>query len=147
MRTRLRSAAGVRLRLRGQYRAIPDIEARAQLEYGTGRVLAREIELLAADLPIVYARTLIPETTLQAHPWLRDLGETPLGEALARQADLRRGPLEFAMLPTRSELYARAVESIYTAPPSSLWMRRSWFGLPGGRLLVTEVFLPAVLEL
>jgi len=145
-RIRARSTEGVRLRLRGQHPANPDVDVRAVLECGAEPVFTREIELLAADRPFVFARTLIPETTLQTHPWLRDLGETPLGEALAGLVELRRGPLEFAMVPMHGELYARAVANV-CAQSSSLWMRRSWFGLPGGKLLVTEVFLPAVLEL
>jgi chorismate--pyruvate lyase len=145
-RIRTLSPRGVRLRLRGQHRVMPDPDARALLDCDAEPVLAREIELLTDDVPLVFARTLIPETTLRSHPWLRELGETPLGEALAALPELRRGPLEFAGVPMRSELYARALENL-AEPSSTLWMRRSWFGLPEVKLLVTEVFLPAVLGL
>lgn len=103
----------------------------------------REIELLSGDDPWVFAQTLVPDATLELHPWLAELGDSPLGETLAGVEGLDRGPFEFAPLPALHPLAARALRDAEDEP-DFLWARRSWFALRGRRFLVQEVFLPAV---
>ena len=116
-------------------------EQRALLEAPSASCFVREVELLAGRQVWVFAQTLVPDRTLELHPWLAELGRTPLGAMLAGIARLDRGPFEFATLPPRHALAARALRACPGAA-DVLWARRSWFALSGHRLLVQEVFLP-----
>jgi len=116
-------------------------EQRALLEAPAESCFVREVELLAGPQAWVFAQTLVPDRTLELHPWLAELGRTPLGAMLAGLAGLERGPFEFATLPSRHPLAARALRA-RTGASDVLWARRSWFALGGRRLLVQEVVLP-----
>jgi chorismate--pyruvate lyase len=59
---------------------------------------------------------------------------------------ITRFALRFRRLNRRHELYRRACELLEHSP-ACLWARRSLFALRESRLLVTEVFLPAILDL
>lgn len=98
------------------------------------RVLIREVRLIGRGRTWVHARSIIPASTLTGpQRRLRYLGERPLGAVLFRDPAMRRGPIETCLLP-RHLLTRR------------LWARRSVFYLDGKPLLVSEVFLPALLE-
>ena len=116
-------------------------EQRALLEAPVASCFVREVELLAGRHPWVFAQTLVPDHTLELHPWLAELGRTALGEMLGGVAGLERGPFEFATLPPQHPLAARALRA-RSGAPDVLWARRSWFALGGRRLLVQEVLLP-----
>ena len=62
---------------------------------------------------------------------------------------VKRTPLRFKKLNAGHPLFRRACRGLpaTTAVPSSLWARRSLFTLHGQSILVTEVFLPAILDL
>ena len=124
--------------LRDEYRALG-------LRRGQ-RALIREVLLICGDTPLVYAHSVIPLRGLLG-PWvgLSLLGNRPLGAALFANPKVRRFPLEYRQLDARHPLYRAAVAHL-AAAPRRLWMRRSQFALEGRPLLVTEVFLPAVLE-
>jgi len=102
---------------------------------------ARRVELNSVGRTWVYAETLIPDHTLEAHPWLAELGDSSLGATLAACTDLARGLFEFAPLPESHPLAAQALAHAATRA-DVVWARRSWFALAGRRLLVQEVFLP-----
>jgi len=108
-----------------------------------GRVWLREVQLLCDDQSWVYARTVIPATTLAgpARCLLR-LGNRPLGAVLFADPTVVRGGVEIACLRSRHRLYRRASLSL-TTKPTILWGRRSLFWMGGRPLLVAEVFLPA----
>ncbi|HSN70913.1 MAG TPA: chorismate lyase [Steroidobacteraceae bacterium] len=145
-RLRQQCATGMRLRLIDQQQVIPDPDLRVVLDCEPEDALQREIELLAGDVPVVFARTVIPQSTVARHPWLADLGTQPLGETLATVPGVTRGPFEFTCLEPGDELYERIVGP-GGRRAMSLWARRSWFALDGHRLAVTEAFLPAVTRL
>jgi chorismate lyase len=105
----------------------------------------RRIALVSQGRAYIYAETLVPDHTLELNPWLAELGERSLGTALAEYGDVIRGPLEFAALPASHPLAARALELV-DLPTDTIWVRRSWFGVGGMRLLVQEAFLPSVSE-
>ncbi|MCZ8130190.1 MAG: chorismate lyase [Steroidobacteraceae bacterium] len=113
------------------------------LKVSTSACFAREIELLSGAEPWVFAQTLVPDATLELHPWLAELGDSPLGETLVGVEGFERGPFEFAPLPALHPLAARALRDAGDEP-DFLWARRSWFALRGRRFLVQEVFLPAL---
>ena len=117
----------------------------ALLQAPGGVAFVREIELTCDGRPWVFAQTLIPLVTLVHHGWLSTLGDAALGERLAAVPGIQRGPLEFARLTPGIALFHRALRQV-ADPPAELWARRSWFAIDGKRLLVQEVFLPAVLR-
>ncbi len=114
-------------------------------------VLSREVLLSCDGSPTVFAHSVIDAAALRGRwRWLAGLGSRPLGEALFRDPQVRRGPLRFRQLraPDRRYRAAAAALSARGLPvPRSLWARRSVFVAGGRQLLVTEVFLPAVASL
>lgn len=109
--------------------------------------LLREVNLYCGETPVVFAHSVIPRAGLHG-PWhgLSGLGAKPLGAALFADPLVRRLPLQFKKLNPRHALYRRACRNL-AQRPSHLWARRSVFILRGRTLLVTEVFLPAILAL
>ena len=111
------------------------------------QALIREVLLLCGDTPLVFAHTVIPLGALRSR-WQRlgDLGNHSLGATLFADPTIRRYPLEYRRLNPRHPLFRSAAGHL-SAPADRLWARRSLFALGRGRIQVTEVFLPAVLEL
>lgn len=100
------------------------------------RVLIREVAMICQGQPWVAARTLIPAHTLTGpNRRLKSLGETPLGAYLFQCRSLQRSPLQIA--PLRSS----------SASAPEIWGRRSIFYVENRPLLVSEFFLPAILEM
>ncbi len=121
---------------------------------GTARprtVLSREVLLLCDGLPTVWAHSVIDAAALRGRwRWLAGLGNRPLGEALFRDPQVRRGPLSFRRLRAPDPRYLGAAAELSArglSVPRALWARRSVFVAGGRQLLVTEVFLPAVASL
>lgn len=108
--------------------------------------LVREVLLKNDGTPLVFAHSVIPPTGLKG-PWagLAGLGNRPLGAALFSNPRVARHALEYKRVDRRHPLYRHAVPHV-DAPPRALWARRSLFSLENHPILVTEVFLPALLE-
>ena len=111
------------------------------------RELLRDVYLYCGETPLVFAHSVLPAASLHG-TWqaLGRLGDKPLGAALFSNPRVRRTPLQFRKLNRRDALYRRACAALPN-PPASLWARRSVFYLEGRPILVTEVFLPGILEL
>lgn len=106
-------------------------EARALNIDPRQRVLIREVRLLGHDQPWVFARTIIPASTLTGKQRkLNGLGCRSLGSVLFSDPTMKRGPLQVSRLTQSSG--------------EITWARRSLFYLANKPLLVTEVFLPAL---
>lgn len=105
------------------------------------RALIREVLLWCGEVPVVAARTVIPEATLRGvNRRLAELGTRPLGEVIFANPLLQRLSLEVAMSePERWR--GRAQLHLGLAP---VWGRRSLYSLRESRLLVAEYFLPAL---
>lgn len=116
-------------------------EQQALLEAPAASCFVRQAELVGGGRPWVFAESLIPDHTLELHPWLAELGDSSLGATLAGIAGISRGPFEFAPLPPAHPLAASALARRIDAS-DVVWARRSWFALHGRRLLLQEVFLP-----
>ncbi|SFC14685.1 chorismate lyase [Microbulbifer thermotolerans] len=104
------------------------------------RALVREVLLYGRGQPWVYARSVLPESSLRGRSrYLRNLDNRPLGELLFSEAGIRRGPIALNRLHRnpRCDLPELAGEG------DSAWGRRSAFWLRGKPLLVTEAFLSA----
>lgn len=107
-------------------------------------MLIREVELLCDERPWVFARTLIPATSLQRSARrLTRLGEKPLGAVLFSDPNVHRGVTQIARLLPRHPLFEAACAHLETTP-EALWGRRTLFYLSGRPLLVNEIFLPGI---
>ncbi len=108
----------------------------------TQKVLLRQVHLLCGEELCVYARSVIPLTTLQGrHRRLQHLGDKPLGEYLFAQPHLKRARIEWSRLTPESTLYRRALPEGGEQP---VWGRRSLFLIDRKPLLVAEFFLPVL---
>ncbi|HEX4151254.1 MAG TPA: chorismate lyase [Steroidobacteraceae bacterium] len=105
--------------------------------------LFRDEELCCGDQVWVFVQTVVPDSTLCMHPWLGELGDSPVGEILSDLAGLERSSYEYARLPAGDPLSARALRDTDLAP-SGLWARRSRILLRGLPILSQEAFLPAM---
>lgn len=109
----------------------------------------REVLLLADDVPVVYARSVMPQATVRAGSRLfSTIGSRPLGAALFANPRVERGELACARLDRRDARHRAASAALDARTlPRELWGRRSVFRLRGRALLVTEIFLPEILDL
>lgn len=107
----------------------------------------REVILLADEVPVVFAHSVAALCDLEG-VWrtVGNLGTRPLAAALFADPRVHRFPLQYRRIGHRHYLHQR-VRAAGLAPPPRLWARRSLFSLHGRPLLVTEVFLPAILDL
>ncbi len=140
--------ARFRLELLSQRIAGVDRDERAVIGAQRGvKCVVREVSLNCGEQPVVFAHSVVEPRALRG-PWhmLMTLGARPLGAALFSDPRVERQPLHFRHLGAQHELYHRAC-ALLARPPASLWARRSLFVMRGSRLLVTEVFLPAILAL
>ena len=111
------------------------------------RALVREVVLHANGAPVVLAHSVAAWSDLSG-VWrgLRDLGNRPLAEELFTDPLVVRQSLEFVRIDSRHPLWKR-VRRAFGRDFPVLWARRSRFMKRGRVLLVTEVFLPALLAL
>ena len=108
--------------------------------------LIREVLLLGDNQPVVFAHSVLPRTSLRgAWKGLGRLGNKPLGATLFANPKVKRTPLEYKKLPRHHPISMRVAEHMQSST-KPLWARRSVFSLNCARILVTEVFLPQLLE-
>ncbi len=113
--------------------------------------LLREVMLMDQQQPLVFAHSVLPHKSLRG-VWrgLGRLGNRPLGAALFADPRVIRTPLQYKKISKHHALYLRAAKNLASLPPS-LWARRSIFQLNSAykrqSIMVTEVFLPVVLNL
>jgi chorismate--pyruvate lyase len=119
------------------------------------RVWEREVLLRCDGRPAVYGHTVVP-LNATAHDWplFSALGERSLGSTLFYDPLVQRGRLEFARIRPGHPLLARVraalgaeAEHALAGPDATYYARRCIYRRRQGLLLVTEVFLPTVLDL
>jgi chorismate--pyruvate lyase len=117
------------------------------------RVWEREVLLRCDGVPVVYGHTVVP-TSASAQDWplFSALGERSLGTTLFYDPLVKRGPLEFARIRPGHPLLARVHAALGregqgVRSDTVHFARRCVYRRRQGLLLVTEVFLPAVLNL
>lgn len=131
----------------GKGRVLPD-ELAALGVQRHGRLWQREVLLIADGEPVVFARSLVTDTTIpSAWHLLRGLGGRPLAAVLFDDPRVARSALEAARLDGRDPRWHHAVAATGAAALPPLWARRSAFHRHGAPLLVTEIFLPAIRRL
>ena len=101
--------------------------------------LHRQIILWCDKQPCIFAETSIPAKTAATHPWLRELGDEPLGERLQSQPDVSRSLFVYALVDLD-----RLPTQLADCGETELWARRSDFYIGEDLLTVTEIFLPGV---
>jgi chorismate-pyruvate lyase len=142
---RLREACGARFALRivDQWSGLLSASHKAALRTQDTAGLFRDVEMCCGHCVWVFGQTIIPDSTLCAHPWLAELGDSALGETLADLSGVERNPYEYAWLPTEEAVTARALRDA-EIKPAGLWARRSRVTLRTAPLLTQELFLPAM---
>lgn len=158
------------VRVLSQALALPHPDECAQLGLRAGELAwVREVLLMADGVGVVYARSILPRPHIRGG-WrmFRGVGGRSLGAVLFDDPCIQRLPLVSTHLDTRDWRYHRALaapgalaanrscgragfgvsaRSLEREAPPRLWARRSCFRRVGRDLMVTEVFLPAILEL
>jgi chorismate--pyruvate lyase len=104
---------------------------------GRRKALIREVILYGSGQPWIYARSVLPLTTLTGRlRKLRHLDNRPLGALLFKDPNMRREAVQVARF--KADSLPRQVIDM----EASVWGRRSVFRLDEKPLLVSEVFLP-----
>ena len=121
----------------------PRLDELKVLGMSTGSyALIRQVRLCCDDSCWVYARTVIPLSSLRGK--LRvyaNLGTRPLGAMLFADRTMQRGEVMV------TALAAGVLPAALTIPQQGVvWGRRSVFKVSGKPLLVSEYFLPALFE-
>lgn len=105
----------------------------------------RKSRLKCGDHAVVYARTIMPQKTIEGeNQWLTKLGTKPLGDILFNDEKTCRTDMRYAKIPVDCELHKEATKDLDIS--SELWGRQSLFYTDQQPLLITEIFLPAILE-
>jgi len=138
----------VRLLSQGSAHSLRDEAIALGLGRGS-RPVVREVQLCCGAVPWVFARTVIPHATLKgAAGRLLRLGTRPLGAVLFADPGVRHSQLQAARLQSRHQLFVLADGDCGEGGRSYpvLWARRCIHHLESRPLLVTEVFLDAIVE-
>ena len=108
------------------------------LDISTGeQALIRRVTLRLGEIPVVFARTIIPASTLDGSlNHLTTLGNVSLGAILFDTPGMVRSPFEIALIPGDHTYLPR---ELFQVDP--IWGRRSCFSLHSKRLIVSELFL------
>ena len=112
-------------------------------------VQEREVLLQCDGRPVVFAHTIVPlSATTSDWPFFGTLGERSLGTTLFGDPRVVRGKLQYARLRAQHPLAERARAALgENACDVPIFARRCLYRRRNGVLLVTELFLPAIVEL
>ncbi len=121
----------------------PTLDESRVLNICHGRsALIRQVRLYCGDTAVVYARTVIPMTTLQgAQRRYANLGSRPLGAMLFADRTMQRDEVMVSRLTAGDVLYAST-----NVKTGDIWGRRSIFRVGGKPLLVSEYYLPGLFD-
>jgi len=124
-----------------QWQILDTEEAAAMALSGVRAALVRQVLLCRGDEPLVYARTVIPATTIQgAQRRYANMGSRPLGAMLFADRTMHREAVQVAKLPDNHAAHK------YAKTDEVVWGRRSVFRVANKPILVSEYFLPALLR-
>lgn len=138
--------------------AKPLIDERAMLcLHGAQRAFVREVLLYGNNAPVIFAHSVMALKHLRGS-WagLETLGKQPLGATLFAKKNIKRTTLAYQKLSPNSHLGKNTWRQMHAIgllkPTGAVWARRSIFSLHRKvhqqpmRIMVTEVFLPTLLE-
>ena len=99
--------------------------------------IIREVALMCAGEPWVFARSIIPASSLTGRlRRLRKFNNSSLGEMLFQDKSMQRHPFQLAAIDGNSEQIPKQLRE-----PHTLWGRRCRFELAHKPLMVSEIFL------
>lgn len=102
------------------------------------RAIIREVILSCYGQPWVFARSVIPASSLRGSlRRLRKLDNRPLGALLFNDPSMYRHPFQLASITANSPQIPHSLHN-----EGTLWGRRSRFELAGKPIMVSEIFLP-----
>lgn len=117
-------------------------EARALGIAFSERCLIREVILCGHNQPWVFARSVLPLSSLTGSlRHLRKQGSRPLGAFLFSQPHLQRSPIALSLISSHDGYVPAKLLG-----DTAVWGRRSIFSVDGKPLLVSEVFLPGLID-
>ncbi|GAW84889.1 chorismate--pyruvate lyase [Bathymodiolus platifrons methanotrophic gill symbiont] len=144
---RLRDYYGSRVRvqvLNNQWQRAFISESRLLKTHPEKYSLTREVLLYADDIPLVLARTIIPEATISsAQQNLSHLGNRPLGEVIFPYPRLERLAMQITQVQCNQWRPPIQQKAFINQP---LWGRRTVYAIHHHPLLVSEFFLPEILN-
>jgi len=140
----LRSLGNLRVNKRLQNWRVPYLDEQLLLQAKANRNLAltREVSLHVDGEPYVFARSILPNTTLQGpNRFLRHWDSRPLGEFLFSHRLCHRGVFQYTRMGGDND---RVPEDLRSS--EDLWGRRSLFYLNQQPLIVAEFYLPPFIK-
>lgn len=108
------------------------------------RGFVREVVLHANGLELMVARTVFTSQSLCSDKKVMELGNKPLGELLFAKGNAEWLVREYTQVNSSVPAFS-LVQRVVGHPAPRCWARRSLFLLDQQPLLVTEIFLPAML--
>ena len=103
------------------------------------QAIIREVLLLCGNQPVIYARTIIPVSSMRgALRGIVKLGNKSLGAVLFADRKMQRKPMEITSLAATHKCY----KWTGSQGKEAIWGRRSVFILKNKELLVSEFYLP-----
>lgn len=109
--------------------------------------LVREVVLKQGNVPLVYAQTIMPVSTVNGtEKRLAELGNQSLGQVLFQSKQTIRGPIECTEVTPESELGRYICGDLLQPFEKPIFIRRSLFTLSDYPLLVNECFLPSLIH-
>lgn len=144
MRLKQLSDGDFRVRVLSQEWQRPRLDEAISLGSRAGGIaLVRHVQLVCKGQPWVFARTVIPVSSMRGRlKQLAHLGDRPLGAMLFADPGMRREVVELARITPGQALFANATADIRKRP-KEIWGRRSIFRIAHHPLLVSELFLPS----
>jgi chorismate--pyruvate lyase len=107
--------------------------------------LTREVLLHANGKPLILARTIIPARTITvAHRNLSHLGTRPLGEVIFSYPKLERMEMDVTLIEPATWSPSAIIEAGIN---QQIWGRRTVYAIQQQQMLVSEFFLPEVLDI
>lgn len=142
-RLKQKCTADIRVEVLSQTVQKPRLDEFKALGMETGSyALIRQVRLCCGKACWVYARTVIPFSTIKGKQRIyANLGTRPLGAMLFADRTMQRDEVMVTSL-TGGQL----PDGLGLAEDDMVWGRRSVFRVGGKSLLVSEYFLPALLE-
>ncbi|MDH5610880.1 MAG: chorismate lyase [Gammaproteobacteria bacterium] len=135
------SSGNFHVELLSQIIGRPTLDEAKALNIATGQyALIRQVHLCCSNKIVVYARTVIPLSTLKgAERSYGTLGSRPLGAMLFADRSMRRNEIMVTRLLPENALYEKT-----GAQGEAVWGRRSVFYVGEKPLLVSEYYLPSL---
>ncbi len=107
----------------------------------------RETILCDGNKTLIFARSIFPKATLAGRgEILKTLGNRSLGDFLFTDPDWHRDPFEINYLQPQ-DFFCSHLATIISYPKQPFWARCSRFYFFGQPLLITEAFLPDLMEI